>query len=183
VSQGPSASGGITVSIAEAEGLVRRLVGAWDARDLDAFDACLTADVEWYDPAMPSPPARGRAAVRAFAEAVLRAFPDFKYEILPPVCVAADGSRCVVKWKISGTHTGRLEPLGYAPTGRRACFEGVDVLDLEGGCVRRILTAFDLLPAAEQLLGMSLRPVPGSWRARVAVGIQRTLAWIARAKR
>jgi predicted ester cyclase len=175
--------GGIAVSIAQAEELVRRLLAAWDARDLDGFMACLTGDVEWYDPAMPSPPARGQAAVRGFADAVFRAFPDFRYEVLPPICVAPDGSRCAVKWRISGTHTARLEPLGYAPTGRRATFEGVDLLDLDGERVRCILTAFDLLPAAEQLLGMTLRPTPGSWRARLAVGGQRILAWMARARR
>jgi len=180
---GAGASGwrAVTLSITEAEELVRRLVAAWDARDLDGFTACLTPDVEWYDPAMPSPPARGQAAVRSFAETVFQAFPDFKYDVLPPICVSADGSRCAVKWRISATHTGRLEPLGYAPTGRRTRFEGVDVLDLEAGRVRGIMTAFDPLPAAEQLLGMTLRPTPGSWRAWVAVGAQRVLAWMARA--
>ena len=168
------------MSISQAEELVRRLVAAWDARDLDALTAFLTADVEWYDPAMPNPPARGQAEVRSFAEAVFRAFPDFKYKVLPPICVSADGSRCAVKWRISGTHSGRLEPLGYAPTGRCASFEGVDVLDLEGDRVKCILTAFDVLPAAEQLLGMRLRPTPGTWRAWLTVGAQRILAWIAR---
>ena len=73
------------MDIAEAERVVQRLVASWDARDLEALVACLSDDVEWYDPAMPDPPARGRAAVRAFAEAVIRAFPDFRYEVLPPM--------------------------------------------------------------------------------------------------
>lgn len=166
-----------------AEEVVRRLLASWDARDLAGFAGCLTDDVEWYDPAMPDPPARGRDAVRAFAEAVLRAFPDFTYEVLPPICVSADGTRCAVKWRISGSHVRALEPPGYAPTGRRAVFEGVDVLDLEGDRVRRILTAFDPLPAAEQLLGMRLRPTPGTRRAWLAVRAQRALAWMARLRR
>jgi steroid delta-isomerase-like uncharacterized protein len=164
----------------QAEEIVRRLLAAWNARDLDAFVKHLAADVEWYDPAMPDPPARGRAAVKAFAEAVIRAFPDFAYEILPPMCIATDGTRCAVKWRISGSHVQPLDPPGYAPTGRRVDIEGVDVLDLEDGQVKRILTAFDVLPAAEQLLGMRLRPSPGSWRGWVAVRVQRLLAWRAR---
>ena len=40
----------------------------------------------------------------------------------------------------------------------------------------RILTAFDVLSAAEQLLGMKLRPSPGTWRGRFAVAVQRMLA-------
>ena len=170
------------MSSAGAEEAVRRLLASWNARDLDAFVSCLAVDVEWYDPAMPDPPARGRAAVKAFAEAVIRAFPDFAYEILPPVCVAPDGTRCAVRWRISGSHTRPLDPLGYAPTGRRVDIEGVDVLDLEDGQVKSILTAFDVLPAAEQLLGMRLRPTPGTWRAWLAVHTQRFLAWRARSK-
>ena len=118
-----------------------------------------------------------------FADAVLRAFPDFTYEVLPPICVAADGTRCAVKCRISGSHVRSLEPLDYAPTGRRVEIEGVDVLDLGGELVKRILTAFDPLPAAEQLLGIRLRPTPGTWRAWLAVRVQRTLAWQMRAKR
>jgi hypothetical protein len=171
------------VDSAAAKSIVHQLVEAWERRDLEAFVGCLSDDVEWYDPAMPDPPARGRAAVRAFAEAVIRAFPDFKYEVLPPICFAEDGTRCAVKWRISASHLAPLEPPGYSPTRRRAEFEGVDLLEFEGERVRRILTAFDPLPAAEQLLGMRLRPVPGTWRGVLAVRAQRTAAWLARRRR
>jgi len=156
--------------------MVQRLVDAWNARDLDGFIGLLAQDVEWYDPAMPEPPARGRAAVRDFAEGVLRAFPDFTYEVQPPICSAPDGSRCAIVWRISASHLHALQPPGYAPTGRRADIEGVDVLDIRDGQVARIFTAFDVLSAAEQLLGMKLRPSPGTWRGRFAVTVQRMLA-------
>jgi ketosteroid isomerase-like protein len=170
------------LSSVRSEEVVQRLLASWGRRDLEDFLDCLTEDVEWYDPAMPNPPARGRRAVKEFAEAVLRAFPDFTYEVLPPMCFAADGTRCAVKWRISGSHVRSLEPLGYAPTGRRVEIEGVDVLDLEGELVKRILTAFDPLPAAEQLLGVRLRPMPGTWRAWLAVRAQRTLALLMRSR-
>lgn len=160
-----------------------RLIDAWNARDLDRFVELLTEDVEWYDPAMAVPPARGRAAVREFAETILEAFPDFRYTVEGPVCAAPDGSRYAIVWRISATHENALRPLGYAPTGRHASFEGVDVLDIRDGKVARIRTAFDPVLAAEQFLGMALRPVPGTWRATFAVAIQRFLARIARARR
>ena len=160
-----------------------RLLAAWNARDLDAFVELLSEDVEWHDPAMAQPPARGRAAAREFAETVLEAFPDFRYEVEGPICAAADGSRYAIVWRISATHQKPLRPLGYAPTGRRATIEGVDVLDVHDGKVTRIRTAFDPVFAAEQFLGMPLRPVPGTWRATLAVSIQRFLARIARARR
>ena len=165
-----------------AEELARRLVDAWNARRLDDFIGLLAPDVEWYDPAMPEPPARGQAAVRAFAEDILRAFPDFTYEIQPPICGASDGSRCAIVWRITASHLHPFGPLGYAPTGRRANIEGVDVIDIRDGLVTRILTSFDILAAAEQLLGMRLRPSPGTWRGKLAVAFQRVLA-CARRKR
>jgi len=167
-------------SPATAADVAHRLLAAWDARNLDAFVALLADDVEWYDPAMPEPPARGRAAVRAFSENVLDAFPDFKYEIQPPICTAADGTRCAILWRITGTNLHPLQPLGYAPTGRRVSLEGVDVLDVRNGLITRILTAFDPVVGAEQLLNRPLRPIPGTWRAKVAVTAQRALAWLAR---
>ena len=160
--------------------LVNTILAAWNARDLDAFADLLTEDVEWYDPAMPNPPARGRDAVKAFAASILRAFPDFRYEIDPPMCISEDRKRCAIRWRISGTHLHPLDPPGYAPTNRRAVFEGVDVLDIREQKIARILTAFDAVPAAEQLLGMRIRPVPGSWRGRAMVFVQRCLAWFAR---
>jgi steroid delta-isomerase-like uncharacterized protein len=165
------------------EDIARRLLAAWNARDLDAFLGLLAEDVEWYDPAMPEPPARGRPAVRAFAEAVLHAFPDFEYQIQGPLCTAGNGTRCAIVWRISATHLYPLRPLGYAPTRRMVSIDGVDVLDIRDGKVIRILTAFDLLPAAEQLLGLRLRPVPGTWRAKGVVAVQRALAYLARRRK
>lgn len=165
----------------EVSAVVQGLLEAWNARDLPRFLAYLTEDVEWYDPAMPQPPARGREAVRRFSAAVFRAFPDFEYGIRPPLCLAADGSRCAVLWHITATQTGVFDPPGFAPTHRRISVDGVDVLEFRGGRVSRILTAFDVLAAAEQLLAVNLRPPPGSWRERVAVVLQRLLA--ARARR
>jgi serine/threonine protein kinase len=69
----------------DAEVVTRQLLDAWNARDVPSYVGLMTEDVEWDDPAMPQPPARGRAAVQAFSESVLRAFPDFRYEILGPL--------------------------------------------------------------------------------------------------
>src|SRR5206468_2416571 len=116
-------------------------------------------------------------------ETVLEAFPDFRYEVDAPICTAPDGSRVVIVWRISATHQKPLRPMGYAPTGRRASFEGVDVLDIRDGEITRILTAFDPVFVAEQLLGMRLRPVAGTLRGALAVGAQHVLAWIARRRK
>ena len=126
---------------------------------------------------MPQPPMRGRGEIRRFAEAIIRAFPDFQYELLGQVCVAADGSKCALHWRITATHTAPLDPPGFAPTGRQMRQEGVDLLEFRDGRISRILTCFDALAGAEQLLGLTLRPPPGSIRERVAVLFQRLLAF------
>jgi steroid delta-isomerase-like uncharacterized protein len=167
----------------DAVEIANRLLAAWNARDLDGFVGMLSEDVEWHDPTMPRPPARGRAAVREFAEAVIEAFPDFRYELDGPICVAPDGSRVAISWRITATNERPLRPMGYAPTGRRIDVQGVDVLEIRDGKVARIRTAFDPVVAAEQLLGIGLRPVPGTLRAGIALAVQRCLAWVARRRR
>lgn len=164
----------------DAKALAKQLLDAWNARDVPRFVELLADDVEWYDPAMPQPPARGRSEVQAFAQAILRAFPDFRYEVLEPICEAQDGTRCAVLWRITATHTAPLTPPGFAPTGRQVRQEGVDLIEAREGKVSRILTCFDPIAAGEQLLGARLRPKPGSLRERAVVSLQRLAAWRAR---
>jgi steroid delta-isomerase-like uncharacterized protein len=154
--------------------VVHDLIAAWNARDIDRFLGFLTDDVEWDDPAM-SAPARGKEAVRTFAQAVLTAFPDFSLTLRGPVCVAPDGGSCAVPWRITGTHLRPLAP-GYTPTRRTAAFDGVDHMEFRGGRIARIGTFFDVRAAAGQLLGVSLRPRPGSRGEWALVTVQRLAA-------
>jgi ketosteroid isomerase-like protein len=160
--------------------LVADILDAWNARDFDGLVGLLAPDVEWYDLGMAHPPARGREAVRAFSASVIAAFPDFRFEVIPPLCFAPDGTRCAVHWSITATHTGVLSPPGLAPTNRRAQFTGVDLVDIKDGQVARILSLFDPLAAGEQLLGIPLRPPSGSIRERLSVRAQRLMAFVIR---
>jgi steroid delta-isomerase-like uncharacterized protein len=158
--------------------LVERLAAAWNDRDIETFLSFLTDDVVWDDPAMEAP-AVGRDAIRGFSETVLRAFPDFQYRIRPPICVAADGTRCAVPWTITATNLGDMDPPGFAPTGRRVEFDGIDLLEIRERRVSRIDTVFNIVPPAEQLLSLSMRPAPGSLRQRLLVRAQRLVAaWL-----
>ncbi len=165
---------------ATPEATVLALQEAWNARDLGRYVSMLTDDVEWFDMGMMHPPARGRQAVRAFSESILAAFPDFTYVIEHPICVSPDGKRCIALWKITATHTGVLNPPGFAPTLRQASFHGVDILEFQNGLVSRITTLFDVVATAEQLTGLPLRFPAGSFRERFAVFLQRIVAFFAR---
>jgi len=63
--------------------------------------------------------ARGRAAIRARAAALLTAFPDLRLERLELVI---DGERHADRWVLTGTHRGPL--FGMPPTGRQVRVEG-----------------------------------------------------------
>jgi steroid delta-isomerase-like uncharacterized protein len=166
-------------SPSQARSIVDAVLDAWNARDLDRFTSLLTEDVYWHDLGMLHPPAVGRDAVRRFIETVVRAFPDFSMSVRHPICVAEDGSRCVVPWTITATNSGPYEPPGMAPTGRRLCFSGFDCIEIRDGRVARIETRFDPAEVIQQLLGLRLVPPPGSWRERCLVWAQHALAaWL-----
>jgi hypothetical protein len=167
------------VGTTQIEETVREMMDAWNRRDLDTYVSLLHEDITWDDPAMLAP-AVGKTAVREFSESVLRAFPDFTYEIRGPICVDETGTGCAVPWRIRGTHSAPLDPPGYGPTMRTAEFEGVDLIRVRGTRVDRIETLFNVLVPAEQLLAVSLRPRPGSVGAKVIVGLQRIVAWVVR---
>jgi predicted ester cyclase len=147
--------------------LVDDLVSAWNVRDIDRFISYLDESVIWDDPAMLNEPAVGPDAVRKFCESVLRAFPDFSYRIREPICVAQSGTRCVVPWEITATHTGNFDPLGFAPTQQVITMQGVDVIEMTGMKVTRIETLFNVLPAFEQAL--RLKPFAESSLSRVVI--------------
>ena len=162
---------------AAAAAKVQSLLDAWNARDFDRFTALMTPDVYWHDLGMPTPPAIGRDAVRRFSESALRAFPDFRYELRGPICVSDDGQTCVVPWTITATNLGRLDPPGFAPVGRVVRFDGFDYFEFRDGLVSRLETRFDPADPIEQLLGVKLRPRPGSMMERVLVLLQRVAAF------
>ena len=165
----------------EAESLSRALLDVWNARDIQAFVDLLHEDILWYDCGMPNPPAQGKAAVRAFAEATLGGFPDFNYEIREPICVSEDGRRCVFPWRIRATASGWVRPPGFAPTNRSLVFEGMDLMEVREGRIVRIETFFDTAALAEQLLDVKLRPRPGGIGEQVLVAMQRLrAAWLRR---
>jgi len=158
---------------------VSAMLDAWNTRNLDLFVTFFTEDAHWHDLGMPHPPAVGRAAIRAFSESALRAFPDFAYTIRAPICVADDKQSCVVPFTISATNSGVLEPPGFAPTGRRVQFDGLDYLQFRGELVSRVETRFDPADPIGQLLNVRIRPEPGSWMERAVVIAHRVVAgWI-----
>jgi steroid delta-isomerase-like uncharacterized protein len=91
---------------------------AWNAHDAATVAAVFAEDAIVREVGRPDE-ARGRAAIRARAAALLTAFPDFHLERLELVI---DGDRHADRWVLSGTHEGEL--FGIPPTKRRIRIEG-----------------------------------------------------------
>ena len=91
---------------------------AWNAHDADAVASVFAEDAVLREAGRPHP-VRGRAAIRARAEALLTAFPDFRLE---RVVLIVDGDRHADRWIMTGTHRGEL--FGIPATGRSVRVEG-----------------------------------------------------------
>jgi hypothetical protein len=82
-------------------------------------------------------------------------------------------------WKGSGTHTGPLDPPGFAPTGKRLEFEGVDLHEYRDGRVSRLRIVFDMMEVGRQLgtLPKAGSPVEkaGAAAQRLGVKVQQQL--------
>ena len=91
---------------------------AWNAHDADAVAAVFAEDAIVREVGGAGE-ARGRAAVRARAAALLSAFPDLRLERIE---LLIDGDRHADRWVLTGTHRGPL--FGIPPTGRTVRVEG-----------------------------------------------------------
>lgn len=90
--------------------------------------------------------ATGPAEELAQLEAVVDAFPDFRYEV---ESIIADGDSLVVVARFTGTHLGEF--LDLAPTGRRADVPFVDMLRFEDGMMIEYWGVFDTRALKAQL--------------------------------
>jgi hydroxyacylglutathione hydrolase len=115
----------------EAETVARRYFEAIDAHDLDAAVALWAVGGREH--------VRGQVdvlapeGVRTFIGDLLAAMPDLRFEILS---TTAEGERCGVQWRLTGTFTGPGPFNGVAPTGHPLTLEGLDLLTVRDGLVQ-----------------------------------------------
>ncbi|HVY44269.1 MAG TPA: ester cyclase [Minicystis sp.] len=139
------------------ESVARRLFELLNRRDLDALAELQHPDV--VDDFVVLRPARGRAEVRAFFEALFAAFPDFHLEIER---VTATGDTAVVQWRSTGTFTGAPFE-GVHANGKRVEIRGVDCMVFEDGRLRHNTIYYDGMSFARAI---GLLPAQGSGAER-----------------
>jgi predicted ester cyclase len=112
--------------------------------------------------------------VREFLEALWRAIPDMAFELLDGPYIIPGEPRASFHWRGQGTFTGRMDPPGFAPTGRRWEVDGVDFQEYRNGRIVNLRVAFDMMTVSRQL---GVMPAAGSRGERVLAAVQRRVAW------
>jgi steroid delta-isomerase-like uncharacterized protein len=171
----------------QLQGWAARWLEAWNSHDLDALTGLVTEDIVWEDPAMFGETVHGRAEFREFARLFFEALPDVRFDPTEPPYLATDGIRMAAPWRMTGTMTGELAWWGkrygarrpaFAPTGRAADLEGVDLYEFRDGLLARWTIVYDLLGLSQQL---GLAPETDSPLTRFQLRGQRLAArWMRR---
>jgi steroid delta-isomerase-like uncharacterized protein len=172
-----AASGAATIDEQYARDFAERWQKAWNSRVPEQVTSLCTMDVLWDDP-LTDQPERGRAAVEDYLRAVWRAFPDLEFSWPEAPYASVERDKLALHWHVEGTMLGPMDP-GFAPTGRRAEFDGVDLLELRDGLVCAYTGFFDARGVAQQI---GVMPAPGSTAERLAVALQRLGTRISRRK-
>ena len=111
--------------------------------DIDALRELWAADtVERF----PDRTCRGTEEIAAYFEETLAAIPDFHLEI---VGLVEQGDEVAVRWRLTGTHEGRIQ--GIDGTGKRLELDGVDHLTLKDGRIASNFVVFDQMQWGRQI--------------------------------
>lgn len=148
---------------------VPRWLDAWNSHQPERVLAFLTDDIELRDDSWPKA-MRGHADVCEFLEALWRAIPDMTFALLEGP-YAIPGEPCAsFRWRGTGTFSGRMNPPGFAPTGRRWEVDGADFQEYRDGLICRLRVVFDMMTVARQL---GVMPATGSRSERAMATAQR----------
>jgi steroid delta-isomerase-like uncharacterized protein len=137
-----------TTQATTVEELAQRYGDAWNARDVDAIMS-MHAEDSVFQVYMAGEEVRGNEAVREAFEGIVAVWPDIHFATRR--LYACEGL-FVHEYTISATLAQPL-PLGgivVQPTGEKVEFDGVDVIAVEDGLVKRKDTYLDLVAAQRQ---------------------------------
>lgn len=148
---------------------VERWAGAWNSHEHARLLELMTEDIVYDDSAWPTT-MHGHGDVRTFLDYVWRALPDLRFEMADGPYIVPGRPQAAFYWKGSGTHSGPLDPPGFAPTGKRIEFEGADFQDYRDGRVCRLRIVFDMMDVGRQI---GIVPKPGSPVERAGAAAQR----------
>ena len=143
---------------------------AFNAHDAERLVALMTEDVVIDHSAWPTT-MRGRAPVRSFYNDYLwKAFPDLRLEPEDGPFLHPHAPRVAMAWRAFGTHTGPIQPPGFAPTGKRMEVSVREIAEFRDGPISRLQIVVDMAAVLRQL---GVLPAPGSRAERGIAALQR----------
>lgn len=145
----------------------QRLIAAWNSHQPDQLLELMTDDIVYDDASWPTQ-MHGHAAVRGFLESTWRAVPDLSFELVDGSLVDPAAERTAHYWHASATQTGRWDPPGLSPSGRRISFEGAAFYELRDGKISRARVVYDVAAIMRQL---GVLPTPGSIGERAIITV------------
>ncbi|MFC1475858.1 ester cyclase [Candidatus Zixiibacteriota bacterium] len=145
----PTATSGLTQE--EADRIASTYLNARNTADLGLLDQIYDAAVVVHDCSAPGD-ILGLDSLKSYYEGSHTGFPDFKCAFDE---VLVSGDRLIVRWTITGTHTGSLR--GLPPTGKAIRFSGLAIDRVMEGKIVEEWVYFNVLDLLQQL-GFSLVP-------------------------
>ena len=107
--------------------LVERFAEAFNRRDVDGLLACFTADATYRD--LFYGPHAGPAALRGMFERMFHEGCDYRWSM---DAIVMDDRRAAAEWTFGYTATAAVP----RSKGRRVCFSGMSIFELEGGRIQ-----------------------------------------------
>ena len=133
------------MAISQMSGVLEDLAAAWTAHDIDRVLSLCTDDCVYEDVTMAAVN-RGKQELKAFADAVLGAFPDFKMNLTSGFIA---GNWAAAEWTMSGTHRGDLP--GMPATGKTFSLRGASICELRDGKISRNSDYWDMVTFLKQI--------------------------------
>ena len=133
------------MSVEQNKQIMRRMIEEiWNKGNLLVADELFAAD--HYSPSAPDLP-RGPESVKMLVTMFRSAMPDYHMII---DMILADDRKVVARFIQSGTHVG-APLMGMPPSGRRAEWTEIGVLEIENGMIVRSWYEVDMLSMLQQL--------------------------------
>jgi len=127
----------------------------WHEEAINRHDLTVLDEILAPDAAHDSATFSANPGPRAVLGALLTGFPDVQHTV---EAVITEGDLVVIRYTATGTHTGEFQ--GYAPTGKRVTWTGINIYRLECGRIAEIWSEVDGLGRIEQLAGTETGATP-----------------------
>ena len=134
--------------VASAQATLEEWAAAWSAADIDRLTSIFTDDCVYEDVTM-GVLTHGKAELKAFADGIFAAIPDFAIELSLRFAADRWGG---MEWTMSGTHRGDLP--GLPATGKPFTLRGSSILELVSGRIGRCTDYWDMTAFLKQIGAM-----------------------------